>query len=297
VRWDFQTLVGEHQFSPRLNLVFAPNQRNALRAAWGRFAQSQPVSQLPVEDGETTFHATEQGEHRLLGFDHFFGNGLAWSVQAYSKAIGNVRPRYENLFNPMQIFPEVEPDRIHLTPTRASARGVELSLSSSGGKSLTWSASYALASAQDEIDGRWVPRSWDQRHAFNFNLDYRPGDSWSLDLAGAYHSGWPTTSLEAVSETAADGSITIVPIVGRRNAARFPAYYRLDAKVSRKFHLDRSTLSAFLEITNLTGRDNVCCVESFSFVPRSDGSVQVDRREGFWLRQLPVAGLTWEFGR
>jgi TonB-dependent receptor-like protein/carboxypeptidase family protein len=297
VRWDAQTLQGQHQISPRLNLLFAPSERNALRAAWGRYAQSQAVSQLPVEEGESAFRGAEHGEHRLVGLDHFFGNGLALSVQAYSKTMWDVRPRYENLFNPIQIFPEVQPDRIRLAPSRANAKGVELLLSAERGRSFSWSASYALASAEDEIGGRWVPRSWDQRHAFNFNLSYRRGDSWSLDLAGAYHSGWPTTSVAATSATAPDGSATIVPVLGPRNAARFPAYQRLDLKAGKKFHLDHSTLTAFVEVTNLTGRDNVCCVESFRFTPRADETVQVDRREGFWLRQLPVAGLIWEFGR
>jgi len=297
VRWDAQTLQGQHQISPRLNLLFAPNERNALRAAWGRYSQSQTVSQLPVEEGESAFRGVERGEHRLVGFDHFFGNGLALSVQAYSKEMWDVRPRYENLFNPIQLFPEVEPDRIHLAPSRASAKGIELLVSAESGRSLSWSASYALASAEDEIDGRWVPRSWDQRHAFNFNLSYRRGDSWTLDLAGAYHSGWPTTSVAATSATAPDGSVTILPVLGRRNAARFPAYQRLDLKAGKRFRLEHSTLTAFVEVTNLTGRHNVCCVESFAFTPRADGTVQVDRREGFWLRQLPVAGLIWEFGR
>jgi hypothetical protein len=297
VRWDAQTLQGEHQISPRLNLLFAPGERNAVRAAWGRYSQSQTVSQLPVEEGESEFRGAEHGEHRLVGFDHFFRNGLALSVQAYSKAMRDVRPRYENLLNPIQIFPEVQPDRIRLAPSRARAQGVELLLAAERGRSFSWSASYALASAEDEIDGRWVPRSWDQRQAFNFSLSYRRGDSWSLDLGGAYHSGWPTTSVAATSATAPDGSVTIVPVLGRRNAARFPAYQRLDLKAGKKFHLDRSTLTAFVEVTNLTGRDNVCCVESFGFTPQADGTVQVDRREGFWLRQLPVAGLIWEFGR
>jgi hypothetical protein len=102
--------------------------------------------------------------------------------------------------------------------------------------------------------------------------------------------------MEAESVVASDGTTMIQPILGARNSARFPAYHRLDMKAGRHIPVGRGKLTLFLEVTNLYGRDNVCCVEDFQFVPRSDGSVEVVKEEGFWLRQLPVFGLTWEFG-
>ena len=296
-RFDLQSPTGESQISPRMNLVFAPGPRNALRVAWGRFSQSQGIHELQVEDGERGFFPAQHAEHRVVGFDHVFLNGPTLSLNAYSKETFHVRPRYENLFNPFQIFPEVEPDRVRIAPSHASAKGVECFLSLDRGRPLAWTAGYTLSSAEDEVDGRMVPRSWDQRHTFHFDVNYRRNDAWNFNVAGVYHTGWPTTTVEAESVPGPDGSPTVRPILGLRNAARFPPYHRLDVKASRRIHFDRGTLTAFLEVTNLYGRDNVCCVEEFRFVPRPDGSVEVEREEGFWLKQLPVLGLTWEFGR
>ena len=62
------------------------------------------------------------------------------------------------LFNPVVIFPEIEPDRIGVAPESARARGVELTLSSDRGRALTWWVAYALARAEDRVDGGMVPR-------------------------------------------------------------------------------------------------------------------------------------------
>ena len=295
-RWDRQSITAEQQISPRLNLIFTPGSRTSFRAAWGRFFQSQSLHDLQVEDGELGIFPAQRSEHRLVAFDHAISGGLTLSACAYSKVTSNPRPHYENLFNPIQIFPEIEPDRVLVAPERSVSRGLELSLSADRGRAFAWSAGYALASARDEIDGRLVPRSWDQRHTFNFSMSYRKGDAWSFDFAGVYHSGWPTTPMAAETVVAPDGTSTIQPILGARNSARYPAYHRLDMKAGRHIPLGRGTLTLFLEVTNLYRQDNVCCVQSFEFLPRSDGSVDVDQKEGFWLKQLPVFGLTWEFG-
>ena len=66
-------------------------------------------------------------------------------------------------------------------------------------------------------------------------------------------------------------------------------------KPNRRIAFNRGTLRAFLEVTNLYGRDNVCCAREFRYVPQPDGSLRIERQDGFWLRRLPVLGLTWEF--
>ena len=147
------------------------------------------------------------------------------------------------------------------------------------------------------IDGLTVPRSQDQRHTLNFVVNYRRAGRWEFTLAGQYHTGWPTTDVRAATLQNPDGSSAIRPILGPRNAIRFPAYHRLDLAMRRRFELSHGTLGLFLEITNLYGHDNVCCVKEFSYLPQPDGTVAVARHDGYWLRQLPVFGLTWEFGR
>jgi hypothetical protein len=210
--------------------------------------------------------------------------------------MSHLRPRFENLFNPIELFPEGEADRTRIDPDRAEAKGLELFLKMDGVGKLSGWAGYTLASAEDVLSGERVPRSWDQRHAFNFSLDYGSPERWNLNLAGTYHSGWPTTNVTALLLQNPGGTPMIDPVLGPRNAERYPAYQRLDLKASRSLRLGESTLTLYAEITNLTQRNNVCCVEEFTYLPQPGGTVTVEREDGFWLERVPSAGFIWRFG-
>ena len=295
VRRDRQSMTGETETSPRVNLAFALGERTTLRSGWGRFSQPQAIHELSIEDGDVDFHPAQRAEHREIDLEHLFIGGLRMSVSVYLKDMTDVRPRFENLFDPFQLFPEFRQDRVRIAPDRARARGIEITLGRERRRSLGWRAAYTLASAEDEIDGTWVPRSWDQRHTFHFAADYSPGDKWEFSVAGMYHTGWPTTGVRAEQSQTPDGSPGIQPILGPRNALRYPPYHRLDLKVTRKFRLRDGTLGLYLDVTNVYGRRNVCCAADFTYLPQPDGSVRVERTDGYWLRQLPVAGLAWDF--
>ena len=72
--------------------------------------------------------------------------------------IGRVRPRFENLYDPLGIIPEFQPDRVALLPESAQAAGLELSLEYTGARLDGW-LSYTLARATDRIAGADEPRS------------------------------------------------------------------------------------------------------------------------------------------
>jgi hypothetical protein len=215
-------------------------------------------------------------------------------IEAYRKGMSRLRPRYENLFDPFGFFPEADGDRARIEPDAAEARGVEVAVRRRGGKA-SWWASYTLASAEDEFDGFAVPRSWDQRHAVDLGVNYRIGSSWNLNLAGLYHTGWPTTGVTAVRVANPDGSTSTVPVFGPRNAERFPDYHRIDMRVSRSFSVKRGQFRFFFEVLNLLDRRNPCCVTDFAFVSRTDGSAAVSKTNEYWLRRIPSFGVTWEF--
>jgi outer membrane receptor protein involved in Fe transport len=296
LRWDRQSQTAQTELSPRLNLVYAQGPRLVLRAAWGRFYQPQRASELQVEDGVSRFFPAQLSEHRLISVEWLLAPRWRLRADAYSKVMSHLRPRFENLFNPIELFPEGEADRTRIDPDRAEAKGLELFLKMDGVGKLSGWAGYTLASAEDVLSGERVPRSWDQRHAFNFSLDYGSPERWNLNLAGTYHSGWPTTNVTALLLQNPGGTPMIDPVLGPRNAERYPAYQRLDLKASRSLRLGESTLTLYAEITNLTQRNNVCCVEEFTYLPQPGGTVTVEREDGFWLERVPSAGFIWRFG-
>lgn len=306
VRWDRQTHsgvanTGKDQLSPRLNLLWRPgagSKRSELRLGLGRFYQSERIHELRIEDGETAFAPAELSRQVELTWQQELPRGLRLRLDAYDRRLSHLHPRAENLFNPIELFPETEADRVLVRPESARLRGAELLLQTDAGRPLHAWASYAWSQARDRIDGREVPRSWDQPHAFKWLVGYRPGgglDTWLLALSGTVHTGWPTTPVSAERTVLPDGSVRVDRVLGPRNSGRYPNYGRLDAKASRAFTLRQKRLRLELEVINLTDRQNACCVDEVLIETAPDGSPAVRRELDFWLGITPSLRLSWDF--
>ena len=295
LRWDRQTWTDESQTSPRVNLAYQPSPRTTVRAAWGLFHQSQRLNELQVEDGIDTFFPAQVAEHWTASVEHVFGSGLSTRLELYRKDFDHVRPRYENLFNPIELFPEAASDRVLLSPDRGRSRGLEVVFKDDSNRRVSWWAGYTLAVTEDLIDGRWQPRSWDQRHAAVGGVNVSLAHDWNFNLSGTIHTGWPTTRLTASQIAGPDGEPVIVPIPGPRNGERFPLYRRLDVRASKLFPTSLGTITLTVEVINLTSRDNPCCVEDFDFLSNDDGSVTVIPHYRDWVPILPSFTVRWQF--
>jgi outer membrane receptor protein involved in Fe transport len=256
LRWDRQTYLpssADSQFSPRASLLYRLGSRTDLRVSHGRFFQAEGLLELQVEDGVSEFSPAQRAAHSIVSVEHRFQGTLALRAELYRKWTRQVRPRYENLFDPLELLPELRASRVLVAPERAEARGIDLFVS--GEQPVSWWAGLSLARAEDEVDGVGVPRSWDQRRALNAGATWRAG-SWDLSGAAVVHRGWPTTTVTVV--TAASGER--LAVAGERNASRLGAVRRLDVRASREFGLGPGSLRFFAEVTNLTDRRNPCCL-------------------------------------
>lgn len=296
MRWDHQSWTpGDDQLSPRINVVWECGSVGTVRASWGRYAQSQGIQELQVEDGLDTFFEAQWAEHEVLSFESAPLSVIEFRAEVYRKMMTDLRPRFENIFEPFEWFPEGEADRIRLDPEDAVARGLELMLKGTPTRRWSWWVGYSLAAVEDRIEGVWQPRSWDQRNALNFSVNWRPGKQWNLNLAGAYHTGWPTTPVTGRWQQLPDGSWVIVGEVGERNSARYNDYLRIDLRAGRTFFRRRGTLRIFFEIANLLARENERATSGISFVPGPDGTIDTQLDYEHWLPVLPSFGLIYEF--
>lgn len=297
LRWDDQTYTGlasDAQLSPRLTYLYAWSPKTELRFSWGRYFQPQEIHELQVEDGIAQFWPAQRADHLIAGIRHLFRDRYALRVELFDKQIGRVRPRFENLFDPLRLIPEVQRDRVRLDPTAARSRGLEISVDAASG-AWNWWASYVLSEATDRIDGRDELRSWDQRHAFQGGLGWSNG-RWDVSLAASVHTGWPLTELTlAEAGVDEDGETVYVAVIGDRNAGRHPDFASLDARISRTWKLRRGSLMAFIEVANLTNRQNECCLD-FDYGPDEDtGEIFFERGVDYWTGLLPAIGILWEF--
>ncbi len=295
-RWDDQAyteLNSDAQFSPRLNFLYALSDKTELRLTWGRYHQSQRIEELQIEDGVSNFWPAQRSDHIIAGMRHLFEGNYALRVEAFYKDMTSVRPRFENLFDPLGIIPEFQPDRVAIVPQSGRSTGLEVSIDRAVGP-WEWWASYTLSEAIDRIDDRNEARSWDQRQALQGGVRWTD-QQWTLSFAASVHSGWPTTDLELLENgTDPDGEPIYVAVPGLRNALQLDTFASLDFRVSRTFELKRGSLMAFFEVSNVLNRKNVCC-RDWDVVDDDAGNLELELSYDYWLPLLPSIGVLWEF--
>jgi hypothetical protein len=299
LRWDDQTytdLASDSQLSPRISLMRALGPKTELRLSWGRYHQSQGIHELQIEDGVTNFWPAQKADHLIVGFRHLIRDKYSLRVEMFRKEMNEVRPRFENYFDPMGLIPEIQPDRVRLDPSSAESKGIEVSIDRTNGP-LTWWATYTLSEATDRINGADEYRSWDQRHAFQGGISWS-NEKWDVALATSVHSGWPATDLTLVEDGVDDeGEIEYVAIIGPRNVERLRAFASLDFRVSRRWKLQHGSFMAFLEISNMGNRSNECCLD-WDLLEDEDenaGEIGLERGLDYWMPVLPAIGVLWEF--
>ncbi|MBT8099880.1 MAG: TonB-dependent receptor, partial [Gammaproteobacteria bacterium] len=297
LRWDDQTytdLSSDSQLSPRVTLMHAVTDKTEMRFSWGRYHQSQGIHELQIEDGITSFWPAQRADHLILGVRTLINDKVSLRVEAFHKDMHKVRPRFENLYDPLGLIPEIQPDRVRVDPTSAKSSGLEISIDRSDGPR-TWWATYTLSEATDRIGGRDVPRSWDQRHAVQGGMAWT-GEKWDIAFAASIHSGWPKTELFLVEDGVdEDGEPEFVAIPGERNALHHQTFAALDFRISRKWQLKRSTLMAFLEISNVSNRRNECCLDYDIEEDETTGEEFLEASVDHWMPILPAIGILWEF--
>ena len=296
LRWDDQTysdLSSDSQLSPRLNFLYRLADNTELRVSAGRYHQSQALQSLQIEDGITRFWPAQRADQLIVGVKHLTRNETALRLEAFRKEIRDVRPRFENLFDPLGIMPELQADRVRLDPQEALAQGVELSADRSHGP-WNWWAAYTWSKVTDRIDGRDQPRSWDQPHALHAGFGWR-GEAWNFSAATRVHSGWPRTNLQLVADGVDDdGEPVNAAVPGSRNALRHPGFASVDLRLSRRFDVPRGSLLAFIEVSNVLNRNNVCCID-WDIEEDGFGNDVLEYSPDYWMPLLPAIGILWEF--
>lgn len=290
LRWDEQSYGADadDQWGPRVNVAWAAGDATRLRASWGRYQQFQGINELQVEDGVTEFLPAQRADHWILGVERDLPEGFGLRVEAYRKDYDDLKPRYESLFDPLSLVPELRWDRVRIAPDSARAEGVETLLTRRSSDPWNGWLSYTWSRVTDDEDGVETRRSWDQTHSVGAGLTWTSGP-WIATLAAAYHTGWPTTPVSVADAGTPQAAIA----VGRRNSIRYDDYSSVDVRVSRSFELRRGDLDVFAEVTNAFNQRNACCTDYSYAYP--GGQLTLEREHRHWLPLVPSVGVLWRF--
>ena len=334
VRYDRWSWLHESSVSPRANLAWSVGEGSVVRASWGAYSQGQRPYELHPEDGESRFWPVERSTQSLLGFERVAMPGSRWAgaalrVEAYRREVRNPRPRHENLFQPFNTFPELEPDRVRIAPARSPSQGIELFVRGPASRRVGWWATYGFARSADRIDGRSVPRQIDQTHSATFNVQMPLLRKWKLDAAWRYHTGWPTTRLgllvlpgerpisgpepddpgdpsdpedpedpeepggEEPPVEEPEPPPMLVPELGPLYGERLSSYHRLDLRASREFRLRRGRVTLFVDVQNVYNRRNLGGFDT-AFEDEGPEGPRIVKIPELWPGFIPSFGVIWE---
>ena len=290
-RWDKQTYLPSNgeQFGFRFGLLVELTPDSELRFNWGKTRQAQWINELQIEDGVTSFNSPKRVEQLNVSFEKTLNDLLSLRLEGYYKHWDQLSLRFENYLEPLEILPELQPDRFMVSPNSADGLGFELFATGARERSLNWWVGYSWSQVKDRLASGKINRSWDQNHALSFGLNWQ-GGPWKASFSGLVHTGWPTTELS--SENDANGNITLV-VPGVRNADRLDSFSSIDFKVSRDFRPKKSQLTVFMEASNALSMENPCC-RDYTIVSDANGQ-RLAVGDDFWLKIVPSIGVLWRF--
>ncbi len=287
-RWDaerFGTAFRGNQVTPRLSFEYTRDAATVLRASWGRMSQTQRPDELQVDDGDNVFHRAEFATQMALSLERRLTPDLQLHVEAFDKRIADPRPRYENVLDPIALLPELEVDRVRIQASSSRTVGAELSMRWTAGEHWSGWANYSWSEATDVIEGRTVPRSWDQKHAAAVGLAWRKSAwLWSADMT--WHTGWGRNRLQVLSVDPPRFDLADL------NVRTWPAYFSLDSRLTWSHPLPKGSLELFGEIDNVTNHANPCCTDVQILGETSPPLLS--RTTSVWLPRFALVGVTWK---
>jgi hypothetical protein len=266
---DFGSLMvrsgGIEVFQPRINLSYALWNTWKAKVAVGRFTQSV-ITVNNEDDVISVFDAwirvpeelrSERADHYVLGLGGNIIPALSTNLEAYYKDYGSLA-----LYNRDKVGPR-DPDYVG---GKGSAHGVE-SMLRYADQYVDLYAAYTFSLTTVTSNGfTYYPR-YDRRHNLNLLSVVHVSTGFDVTLRWTWGSGFPLSQsvgyydrlhmqdLFRGSYLGETGEPYIV--LGGKNAARLPAYHRLDASAMYRFTTRLTNGYVGVQIVNLYDRKNI----------------------------------------
>jgi len=261
---------------PRLAVRWAATSRLALRAAYGRYHQpaaSEDLSAVfgnPLLPAAAAHHLLAGSALRLLPKTslettafHVWQNDLAMRNPAASPLLAEA------------LLPIGD----------GRSYGVQMLLRQALASGVTGWVSYAIVRSErrDTPGASYRPSDYDQSHVLTAVGSWDLGKGFELGARIRFATGLPRTPVVAALYGARRD--VYEPVFGPKNSERIPSFFQVDLRASKRFVLPRGDLEAYVEVQNVTNRENP---EEIVYAA-SYGS----RGYITGLPILPIAGLRW----
>jgi outer membrane receptor for ferrienterochelin and colicin len=154
------------------------------------------------------------------------------------------------------VSPVLDPAVRYDNHGKGRAYGGEFLLKHDPGKHFYGWVAYTLARSERRESGQdeYRPADYDQTHNLNIVGQYRFNPKWELGARFRFVTGNPYTPIDGSQFDSDTDAYT--PAYGAVNSARNAAFAQLDVRVDRHFVFDTWKLTAYLDVQNITNRQN-----------------------------------------
>jgi len=236
-------------YEPRLGFKYLLSTNLALKGAWGKYNQFLFTAQdedaiLSIVDFWNPIpenYKAKSVEHYILGLEQWIGDGWFASLEGYYKPYSNTL-----VINPNQNFLNQDDD---YTEGTAEIYGAEILLKKNSGKITGW-LGYSYMKSEQEFDfngdgqiirsdGEIYSSKYDQPHSLNLVVNYtlNKKNTFGLTVTNSSSNLYTPTVASLFTQ---NGSFELAnpydnqtDLMGTRNSARYPDYFRMDVSYSR----------------------------------------------------------------
>ncbi len=243
LRGDFTPKYGLATFDPRFGIGYKLNENSTLKAGWGVFHQV-PDSRLFAENDGNPDLKSMRAVHYVISYDYNFGDGNMLRIEAYRK-------NYKNL-------PLEDDKKNYNNNGYGFAEGVDLIVKGSLPSGLSGWISYGYINTKRYwLNYKKLSRSeFDITHNFSLVAKYNISPMWQVGLNFKYATGRPFTPVVAAEYLPARNIFK--PVYGETNSGRYPAYKRLDFRITHLNLLSGKYFAVFYaEMLNILNFNNL----------------------------------------
>lgn len=290
------------QFSPRFSASFDLTDKWSINMNTGRYYLLPTYTSLGYRDSNGSLVNKNndikyiQSDHLIAGFTYRPGNRSIISVEGfyklYDKYPFSVKDSLVLSFKPVD-FGVVGDEEI-ISSGQGHAYGFEVLSQNRFKNDLNVTASYTFAVSEfKNLDGEYVPTSWDNRHIFTITTTKKFKNDWFVGIKWRYAGGLPYTPYDlALSSNISAWNLRGQPYFdySMLNELRFKPFHQLDFRVDKTFYFEKASLKLYVDIQNAYNFKSQ--TQDLYINTDIDGNVQVDPENpsNYILRRIPSEG-------
>ena len=241
------------EWSPRLSLEYQATSSLMFSASWGRYLQTPQGAEIVQDFGNPGLLMTES-EHRILGLQYQINPLYSVKTEIYHKPMKQLV---------VAIDGNLPPDNFSNDGT-GEAYGIDIFVKREyRNRKMGWlGISWGQTERTNELTGITRDFSGDQPLSLTavWGQPFR-GENWQRwdwSIKADIHSGTPYTDITGrYLEDPTDPDSRWLAEYGTHNAERTPTYYKIDLRLSREILMKESKLKVYLDLQNITFRENI----------------------------------------